>query len=935
MTPLETFAPVAAVSLVQFEGLLLSLPSSQRSDLLSHTLQVIDFSGRGLGFERQVLETALSSGSEEQLLRAASLYERPGRLFYEGARHVREIARRLGREIPDINSAAPLPPEDLAAQRAWHWLGHLEGGAAQFADMGAFYDPVGAFSGGIIHFLDRQGLRAHWRSVHHESDDRGPPPAFGILSREKPGRRERYNQGHVDKIGNVVLDFPPELRMVVVPPVYAELLRGKLEFHLTVPASEILEDWVSSAWAKGLHPNARVQTGIKSLVSGMRPLQYFDKVLREAGRPNVPVTDFLGFLSSSKLMRENREFYEGKRASLEPVEIVLACKRGNVATAQAHRMAGPGARTRVETFEGISLTIVENLDLPRPVRFVIVDDPDVIDANEIASIDKNLQAVRLGGDLFNAMLPYALKGEAGGESLYGQFAQAYDREMRRAEVDIRKVLELEGVPASKRILLPGVLKDLYGSWGTEDFGPLYELVSQIFSPTASPEAWQEAMILLKLKVGQYYSVRNPCYGFCMAANRAAMMHGRWLSRNDVEVSVKRLQEKGLLSEGQVSLVGSFEDKSDVHFFFSMIPEGLLPEGLQIAEQMKDRCKLIGVRVNELPQSYQEAHRSALSLRRSLFFDPGVALDVVKLSRELAHVFPGDSRAEKRAYLGYLERLLEHFEQGYKILRASRHMLPGSGDTQFVLKRLIAHLRRTVRRVHSDEGIGPREISMINQVIVETLTVVSRFYFLNQEEGREEASYLMRRLKKLHTSQTKDFGDLFPEPASPGGTVDGPFARLLVERRDAIFDSVGQGLIELTYEMNVRLHSIDQPITKREIGQALKNIIQALEDTVDRLSRSDQLAAFFLGGLKETIRLIQKGLPKKLDQHRSHLTYQALAEALIHTRRFLVLPEDRAAVEVQYTIKRFQRILEYVRGDRDIPSPLWHFGNGNSRPPPKS
>jgi hypothetical protein len=92
-----------------------------------------------------------------------------------------------------------------------------------------------------------------------------------------------------------------------------------------------------------------------------------------------------------------------------------------------------------------------------------------------------------------------------------------------------------------------VTKDLYGSWTTRDFEPLYQLVRQAFAPDASKEEWQEAMVLLKLRIGDYYSVRNPQYGFCAKFDRAAVRpHGRWLNRRDLDATVGRLRAKGML-----------------------------------------------------------------------------------------------------------------------------------------------------------------------------------------------------------------------------------------------------------------------------------------------------------------------------------------------------------------------------------------------------
>lgn len=984
MCALGTFVPVPATSIALFDGLLGSLPAGSRTDLFTHTLDVVNFSG-GLSFERGLLETALRLPSDENVATAAQLYERPGRLFYESARHVTEILQRLGREVPPSVEITPRR-EDLFAQSAWHRLDRLEVGAAAMLDMASFCDPVGAFSGGIIHFLYRQGLNAHWEACRQIGADWVPPPSFGVLSREKPGRRERYNRGQVDKIGDVSLGFPSELQMVLPPPVYADFLRGKSGFHLTIPASEVLEDWVTVDWAKSLHPNARVLTGIKSYVNGRTPLEYFDLVLGEAKRRNIPVIDFLGFAGSSKLMRENREFHEGKRDRLDPMEVVLACRQGSAAIAAAQLMAGPEARMHTEIHQGITLTVFENTNLDRPVRFVVVDDPDVIRANEKASIDKNLEAVLLGGDLFKVMQksaeegvpPPAFEGALASESydallkeygrlmagmesasaeeeeiknqriaeierseeipeIYRGFMRMYREAMGQAKKDILKALELEGIPKEKQALLPGVIKDLYGSWATEDFRQMYELVYRIFHPDASEEDWQEAVLLLKLKISQYYAVRNPCYGFCMAADRAAMMHGRWLSREDVRDTSERLLAKGLILEKDVAFLGNFQDKTALHFMFSMIPEGLLPEGVQIATQLLERCDLLKVAFNDLPESYRKAFDLVQNMKRAIFLDPKVHRAVVDLSKEFARVLPGSPTAKKEAYMDMLTRLREQLETGYRLLRATERALQEKRDTQYLLGKLISHLRMLIRRVDENPAFGPEEIVYLNQGLIEALNMANLFSFLPPDEIRRETEFLFKRMRALSQyAKTGDLEDLFPHSDGPEGMNDeGALqnARMIVGMRDAIFEAIGNRLVDLTHEMNVRF--VDRAITRREVAKALNRMTKAIEDAGRDISSSSsgQAVNFILGGIAQLVRTTQKSLPKKLHQMQNYLIYYALADNLIHSRRFLIFSKDRAEVEVRYTIRRFLKVPNYLKGSPDAKSPLWFFGNGNSNTPP--
>lgn len=925
------FNPVSASAIAAFNGLLNALPAQNRLELISGTLQHVINPSPRLAFERGILETAVSSPTDSNIDRAFALYQRPGRLFYESARQIDALLSSLSMDLPVLNASLESRREDVIAQRAW-W--RFEAGAQEFLDMGALYDPVGALSGGIIYYLDQQGLQSH-REGRRAGDGWTPPPSLGVLSRQSPERLERYNRGQNDQVGDVDMGFGDDLQMVTVPNVYLDLLRAHLGFHVTIPASEIVDHYASAAWAKSLNPNARILTSIKGLVGGRTPLEHLALVLEDAEREN-PVIDFLGFASSSKLMREQREFRDGHRKSLETLEVVLATPDANHGLEVATRFAGKGAKISQETSEGIPLTVVENANLPRPVRFVVLSDRGAIRANEKASIDKNLQALRLGGDLLQMMEEQVSKGVPGNDALYAQFAADYQAQMKLAEQDIRKVLELEGIPANKRVILPGVLKDLYGSWGTDDFKNLYKLVSRIFAPDAAEEDWQEAMVLLKLRIRQYYSVRNPCYGFCMAADRAAMMHGRWLGPDAVKATAKRLIEKGEIAEKEFEQLGLNEDKSFAHFFFSMIPEGLVPEGLQIAQQLPERCRLFKLKMQDLPESYRKAFLLVQRLQRSALFDPEVYREIVEVSRDLGHILEGDPRVEKSTYVGYLTRLREHFETGYKLLRASEKVLKSGREAQYLVGRIVGHMRLLIRNIENNDQIGPREISIINQGVIEALTVANLFYILPPEESRQEAEHLNRRLKNLATyAKELDLAPVFPSSKAPEIGLPALSIQMIVGMKQPIFDAVGDRLIELTYDMNSRLHSLDRAITRAEVAKALDRMIKALEEASKGKPEKpvEPMVSFFLGGVVQTFRQIRGLLPRKLNPHDSLLVYQALVESLIHTRRFMVFPDDRAEVEMAYTFNRFFKIRRYFEGAEGVHSPLWYFGNGSSNPPP--
>jgi hypothetical protein len=519
--------------------------------------------------------------------------------------------------------------------------------------------------------------------------------------------------------------------------------------------------------------------------------------------------------------------------------------------------------------------------------------------------------------------------------LYREFAKFYEERMEQAEYDILKAMELENIPEDKRVILPGVRKDLYGSWNTTSFEPLYQLVQKIFNPEAPEHEWQEAMVLLKLKIGEYYSVRNPQYGFCMAVDRAAAMRGRYLTHANLRKTVERLKAKDLLvdqdgrplSEEKVAQkLGLNLPAKGTHPFFSTIPEGLSPEGLQITDQLPNRYGK--KRIKRLPESYREAYLHAERMQNSVFFDPEIYRRIVDLSRDLGGIFPGSPSAQRVKYLSLLEVLNSHFQKALGALVASKHVYPRIRDTRKLLEQIVIRMRILIQRVRDNPALGPEPISLLNQGMIETITVANLFFMLPPEEMEKEVGHLLRRLKALlHYAKSADIEDLFPLKAGDSASADPAVKAMLAELKRTIFPAVSGGLIELTYRMNVRLHSGREAVGKKHVTDALQQISGSLKEAVKGLEGSE------FDGVVNTLDGITKDFQanKKISKLQRLFIYQALVDCLIHMRGFLVLPPDRAGVEFQYTEKRFLKIHGFVRGT--IESPLWFFGNGNSKPPP--
>ena len=436
-----------------------------------------------------------------------------------------------------------------------------------------------------------------------------------------------------------------------------------------------------------------------------------------------------------------------------------------------------------------------------------------------------------------------------------------------------------------------------------------------------------------MKIGGYYSVRNPCYGFCLAIDQAAVARGLWLSRQEVINTVVRLKDKKLWNEEWT------RNRSDEwvdqliqeapHFHFSVMPYGLLPEGLQIAEQLKKRHPSL---YKELPDSFKRTHLLVRKMQHKIFFPPQIRAKIVELTLKMSQLIPGADETTTEVFLSYLGELQDYLESAEgkiskEIGKKGQNIAP---DIQRALHFVHAYKQGVVNLIHhvrENSLLDSEDICALNQDVLELLTNSHRFYFLPPLDVVKEWRYLQKRAIRMLKAARKVKG----EGASQTGSATA-FTGHVAGVRSRLFSMVGSGLIALTHDMSLKVNKKEGVITKTTISKSLKQIREALDQARSALSPELGTGEFFFGivdVLKESQELLDD-TEKELINSQGLQVFQALIEALICARRFMILPEQEALREFVFIFQRFEKIMQFLKDPKKTPSPLWHYGPFVSR-----
>lgn len=934
-------APLSKVDALQRFVSALHLPAERVPALLVRTDAFLE--GRpDWEMEKSIIRRALESRDANQMDEAFRLFQWKGPLLAVLAPQAEKIGREIGfGEAVDSLGDFWQTAETVDRQTISAWS-DLEAGVLtglQYAP--ALCDPPGALAYGAIHYLDRQGLRLFCR------DEKKRPPLLGLLSRNETAlRMATFNlRRESDKVGGEIgFDFPPDLQMQVVPSVYAKRLR-KLPLQFDMISSDVFAGLYTRTWASSLRQEAVVATGVKGLTAeGLTPLEHLELVLKEAKREDVTVIDILGFLPSRKMMGEMREFLAGDRTNFseDTWSVTLACPDA-IRTEQLLRrwlgddvkIAKKMCREREDTEEVLTY-VAENPDCRPPLRITIVFDRDVIRANELASIYKNLAALDLGNFLFEEMFKAAVAGKPWDSTLRLEFAKRYRERMEMAERDVRRALELRKIPEGKRIILQDIRHDMYGSWDTENFENLYRLVRQIFGPVTTAKEAAEGMILLKLWIQIYYSVRNTAYAFCAAADHEAARNGISLDSEALRAAVAGLAGTKLLpkerelpaDEEALRRLGLVMQRAP-HRSFSMIPSGLFPESLQIARLLPLHFSDddLFIRISEELPTFQSAFEVAERFQHKSFLDPQIHASVVKICSEMAGILPGRP-GNREIFLRKAIEIRALFEGAGKILETSDQILPRRRlELLAFLRLLIQKMSAIIVNTEIDEILKDSDIALINQATFEVLARANRFYILPLSEIRDEAKFILERLDQLVAfSETGKWDNLYPAPAGGMGEGASP-ERDLTRDRSSFFESIGPGLVDLVRSMSLEIHTAT--VKKGDLLKNLDSLIAIFEGAAGNF-KDQPVIRDYVRGLAVVLRSTRTKISQKRIFDGSHrlLIHGAVIEALIQARRFIVFPEERAVTELEKIRKGFLQIRAYVGGigkrSPKVQSPFWDY-----------
>ncbi len=197
----------------------------------------------------------------------------------------------------------------------------------------------------------------------------------------------------------------------------------------------------------------------------------------------------------------------------------------------------------------------QNNLLAIPVIVDIVSDPVLGDAQAAAAVWKNVCSIILGRALFNLIYERIDKkafdndGDlaiflAGGRDSKGRdHGKGKYQEMMDEMVDVVRetLIEVEGFRPEDALIVKGVLKDLYSSWGVREMGTLVAIVRDVFFSRKEGEALKGAVERAKGRLDKALSTRNPRGGFGVGMGVRLVLFGKTSSLWD---AVPRRQYEG-------------------------------------------------------------------------------------------------------------------------------------------------------------------------------------------------------------------------------------------------------------------------------------------------------------------------------------------------------------------------------------------------------
>ncbi len=361
------------------------------------------------------------------------------------------------------------------------------------------------------------------------------PYLVTILTRSGNDEALAYTAG-VHKRGLPLHQYPFPFQPVAFPPEGSDFISHKFELHLLTPTAERIEQAFHEEVVQAMPAQAVVMYSPKSFSpSGYTMDEWVELILKKVSRPDIIKVFVSGFLGARAVFHNDfpllqEEGVKGLHLGLGVSDIQKGLRLASILTGM------PIEKSTISKVAGAALFTFKNLSLPRPLVISVYGDKDLCRMQLLFAIYKNVFSVLHGKELFQWIFKVLNeKGEVVPSKALSEIIQSaeefYQQQIQHSLKELHQLLiDVEGVPIEKAVVLPLSQRDALESWRVKDMSRIFMLTKNLFFDSLgqgrvdrpflerSIQGW-------KSEIQKVFATRNPAAGAAVAASMEAQRYG--------------------------------------------------------------------------------------------------------------------------------------------------------------------------------------------------------------------------------------------------------------------------------------------------------------------------------------------------------------------------------------------------------------------------
>lgn len=361
------------------------------------------------------------------------------------------------------------------------------------------------------------------------------PCLVTILTRSGNEEALAYTAG-VHKRGLPLHQYPLPFQSVAFPPEGSDFISHKFELHLLTPTAERMEKSFHEEVVQAMPAEAVLMYSPKSFSPhGYTMDEWVEVILKKVGRSDIIRVFVSGFLGARAVF--HNDFPLLQEEGVKGLHLGLGVSNIQKGLRLASLLTGiPVEKSLISKVAGVALFTFKNLSLPRPLVISVYGDKDLCRMQLLFAIYKNVFSVLHGKELFRWIWKEMdhLKRELSSEILSRMIQSAEEFYQQRVESSLEELrqllIDVEGVPPEKAVVLPLSRRDALESWRVKDMGHLFMLIKNLFfDPLGNGHVdralLERALSDWKSGIQKVFATRNPAAGAAVAASREAQRYG--------------------------------------------------------------------------------------------------------------------------------------------------------------------------------------------------------------------------------------------------------------------------------------------------------------------------------------------------------------------------------------------------------------------------